>query len=113
MALVPFPFPVVVSIGLILSLYALFVELHPVLFPEDTEFTPLCDIEAIKASCSSVFSMPEGHMVSYWGFVEKGHVLDVPNAALGAAFYSVMLAIWALGKEGTRGVGLLSCWVVE
>jgi hypothetical protein len=33
---------------------------------------------------SNVFQLPEGRMLSYFGIVPEGSLLDVPNAALGA-----------------------------
>jgi uncharacterized membrane protein len=36
---------------------------------------------------SDVFSLPQGKLLSYFGIIPKGHVLDLPNAALGACFY--------------------------
>ena len=32
---------------------------------------------------SNVFQLPEGRMLSYFGIVPEGSILDVPNAALG------------------------------
>jgi uncharacterized membrane protein len=82
------------TIGIILSLYALYVE-HKSSHPTYTdgivdEFQALCDIEAIGASCSQVFSLPEGRMLSYFGIVPEGSALDVPNAALGLSYYSII-----------------------
>ena len=94
--------------GLCLSLYALFVELHDVLYPDQESidsFVPLCDIAAIKASCSSVFSMEEGHMLRYFGIVPKGHIFDVPNAALGVVFYTSMMLHYLLLSNGKQGEG--------
>ena len=58
--------------GLILSYYALYVERkieHK--GNDDEEFTALCDIESIGASCSAVFQLPEGRMLSLFGIVPK------------------------------------------
>ena len=38
--------------------------------------------------CSAVFSLPEGKMLSYFGIVPHGHVLDIPNGVLGMIFYT-------------------------
>jgi len=77
-----------------LSLYAFYVE-HKTSNPTYTdgiedEFQALCDIESIGASCSQVFSLPEGRMLSYFGIVPDGSVLDVPNAALGLTYYTII-----------------------
>lgn len=37
--------------------------------------------------CSKVFTLPQGKLLSYFGIVPKDHILDVPNALLGALFY--------------------------
>eukprot|EP00816_Leptocylindrus_hargravesii_P005709 CAMPEP_0196803010 /NCGR_PEP_ID=MMETSP1362-20130617/2478_1 /TAXON_ID=163516 /ORGANISM="Leptocylindrus danicus, Strain CCMP1856" /LENGTH=149 /DNA_ID=CAMNT_0042174431 /DNA_START=33 /DNA_END=479 /DNA_ORIENTATION=+ len=79
------------TIGLILSLYALYVEskIHDEDLEED--FVALCDIEAIGASCSTVFAMPEGKLLSYFGLVPSSHILDVPNAMLGTIYYTLCI----------------------
>jgi uncharacterized membrane protein len=82
------------SVGICLSLYALYVE-HKTSHPTFTDgiedgFQALCDIESIGASCSQVFSLPEGRMLTYFGIVPEGSFLDVPNAALGLTYYSVI-----------------------
>ncbi len=97
-------------IGLLLSGYALYVEhmtsgshgeaagdagtsegVEDIFAPvEDSEFKALCDIEEIGASCSEVFNLPQGRMLSYFGIVPDGSALDVPNALLGLLYYSFM-----------------------
>ena len=100
--LIPLNFLSLSLAGLCLSLYALFVEFHPLLYPEDTSFVPLCDIDTsiIRASCSDVFSMPEGHLLSFWGLASPGSTLDVPNACLGVAFYAAMALHYLLEVSG-------------
>lgn len=119
-------------LGVILSVYALYVEYkisHKK--PEDEEFSALCDIESIGASCryverccriivvvhnliqsslflsiflpsyithllctiSSAFALPEGKLVSYFGIVPEGHLLDVPNAFIGLVYYTYWLLL--------------------
>ncbi|KAL3766379.1 hypothetical protein ACHAW5_000918 [Stephanodiscus triporus] len=77
-------------IGFILSAYSVYVE-HKVEHKDDSpdgdEFKALCDIESIGASCSAVFSLPEGKMLSFFGLIPKGHALDIPNGVLGMLFY--------------------------
>ena len=87
--------------GLILSAYALYVE-HRVAEEAQHQhddapqpFVALCDIEAIGASCSAVFALPQGRMLSYFGVVPEGSVLDLPNAALGLAHYAYLLTVQA------------------
>ncbi|OEU22238.1 hypothetical protein FRACYDRAFT_267199 [Fragilariopsis cylindrus CCMP1102] len=78
-------------LGCILSAYALYVEHKVANKPEEEEFSAFCDIELIGASCSNVFQLPEGRMLTYFNIVPKGSILDVPNAALGLLFYSYWL----------------------
>lgn len=40
---------------------------------------------------SQVFQLPQGRMLTYFGLVPEGSVLDVPNAVLGSIFYFYML----------------------
>lgn len=80
-------------IGIVLSAYSVYVE-HKVEHKDDhpgEEFQALCDIEAIGASCSAVFSLPEGKMLSFFGLVPEGHFLDIPNGFLGMLFYTYTL----------------------
>ena len=42
---------------------------------------------------STVFTLPVGRLLSYFNLVPHGHVLDVPNAVLGAAYYSYILLL--------------------
>lgn len=90
-------------LGLVLSVYAVYVEVkvHRIIEAANDndaadeesmeEFSALCDIAAIGASCSQVFQLPQGRMLTYFGLVPKGSVLDVPNAVLGSIFYFYML----------------------
>ncbi|KAL7495978.1 hypothetical protein ACHAWT_008306 [Skeletonema menzelii] len=79
-------------LGFILSAYSVYVEhkvgqnLHDDNNPDD-EFRALCDIDAIGASCSAVFQLPEGKMLSFFGLVPRGSALDIPNGVLGVLFY--------------------------
>lgn len=81
------------GIGWILSAYAVYVEYKMHTKPEEEEFTALCDIQAIHASCSNVFTLPQGRMLSYFGIVPEGSALDVPNALLGVLHYTFMLLL--------------------
>ena len=57
------------------------------------EYSSLCDIKSIGASCSQVFQLPQGRMLTYFGLVPEGSVLDVPNAVLGSIYYFYMLTL--------------------
>jgi len=94
--------PFLATIGLLLSAYSIYVEKeveHANNDPDGEGFQALCDIEAIGASCSTVFSLPEGKMLSYFGLVPQGHFLDVPNGFLGILFYSYTLVRHYTGKQ--------------
>mmetsp|Transcript_5401 Transcript_5401/g.11764 ORF Transcript_5401/g.11764 Transcript_5401/m.11764 type:complete len:168 (-) Transcript_5401:249-752(-) len=89
---------ILATIGLILSCYAVYVEhrqaeIEAAEAAGETleEFQSLCDIQSIGASCSATFALPEGRMLSYFGIVPKGSALDVPNAVLGALFYTYII----------------------
>lgn len=85
---------VIASVGAVLSVYAIYVEykVHQIeTLGIGDEFKALCDIDAIGASCSSVFVLPEGRMLSYFGLVPHGSLLDVPNAVLGFLYYTYIL----------------------
>mmetsp|Transcript_29953 Transcript_29953/g.87478 ORF Transcript_29953/g.87478 Transcript_29953/m.87478 type:complete len:136 (+) Transcript_29953:410-817(+) len=58
---------------------------------EIEEYKSLCDIEALGASCSATFALPEGRMLSYFGLVPEKSLLDVPNALLGALYYTYVV----------------------
>lgn len=60
---------------------------------DEPEFVALCDIKSIGASCSNVFSLPEGRMLSYFGIVPEHSILDLPNAALGLIHYMYLLTL--------------------
>jgi len=81
------------ALGAVLSMYALHVERKISDKPPEEEFTALCDIESIGASCSSAFAMPEGHIVSYLGIVAEGHLLDLPNPLIGLIYYAYWLVL--------------------
>jgi len=80
------------ALGLVLSCYAVYVEhKHSNETESDQPFKALCDIDQIGASCSAVFAMPQGKLLSYFNIVPHDHVLDVPNAVLGILYYALIL----------------------
>ena len=42
-------------------------------------------------SNSKTFALPQGKLLSYFGLVDHGSILDLPNAALGMAYYIFLL----------------------
>jgi len=75
--------------GILVSCYALWVEYRKTV---DPNYEAACDISE-KASCSKVLMSSYGHILSQWGLVEEGSMLDVPNPILGICFYSLVL-LW-------------------
>lgn len=96
-------------LGLLLSLYALHVEHESQRASEGGyDYRALCDISAIGASCSAVFSSEWGRIMSRLGIVPAGSALDLPNAAYGALYYVVVLTHDRLpGGEGLLLVATL------
>ena len=41
-------------------------------------------------------------MLSFFGLVPRGHVLDVPNGVLGMLFYAYIIVGYFIGGEATR-----------
>lgn len=41
--------------------------------------------------CSAVLQRPEGKLLSHFGLVSDGHVLDLANAVLGSFYYTMLL----------------------
>mmetsp|Transcript_34965 Transcript_34965/g.64281 ORF Transcript_34965/g.64281 Transcript_34965/m.64281 type:complete len:177 (-) Transcript_34965:325-855(-) len=100
-------------IGIVLSAYSIYVE-HKVHQHDQydgpdggEEFQALCDIELIGASCSAVFSLPEGKMMSYFGIVPEGHALDVPNGVLGMLFYTYSYIRYFNKKRSPTAIAVL------
>jgi len=54
---------------------------------------------------STVFSLPEAKMLSFFGLVPHGSILDIPNGYLGIAFYALSLTRHVTGIQRS---GLLS-----
>ena len=75
--------------GILVSIYALYVEHQKALNPD---YEAACDISE-KASCSKVLMSSYGHILSQWGLVSEGSLLDVPNPVLGIGFYGLVL-LW-------------------
>lgn len=91
-------------LGFIISAYALYVEFktsHSVQSSTDadgpyfheSEFKALCDIESIGASCSAVFKLPEGRLLTYFSIVPEDSIFDIPNAGLGLLYYVTVFTV--------------------
>ena len=46
--------------------------------------------------------MYDQEMLSLFGIIPEGHVLDVPNAMLGAIYYAVWLLVFPYLPKGIR-----------
>ncbi|XP_041830513.1 vitamin K epoxide reductase complex subunit 1 [Melanotaenia boesemani] len=94
--------------GLVLSIYALHVELSR---ERDPDYRAMCDLGE-SVSCSKVFT-------SRWGrgfgliqfFVAKDSPLNQPNSVLGIIFYTLQLGLgFSLSKKAALAL-VLSSWV--
>ena len=98
-------------LGLVASLYAMYVE------GEIAQAAALghaftgaaCDIGS-WSRCSKVLTSSYSRVLSHWGFVPRGSVYDLSNAAMGTAFYAVALVHDVLPlplSSGTRQLVML------
>ena len=98
-------------VGIAVSCYALYVE-HKTAAASvmGQEYEALCDIKWLGVSCSKVFKSKYGKMLSLFGIVPKGHVLDQPNAALGIVFYVCTFILPLMRKipQGVRATAMLA-----
>lgn len=79
-------------LGLIVSGYALYVEYeHHQAAKTGIEYVAMCDF-GLHMSCSDVLTSEYGTILSKWGLVPKGSMLDLPNAALGSVYYLIALS---------------------
>ncbi|KAM4524376.1 vitamin K epoxide reductase complex subunit 1 [Odontesthes bonariensis] len=94
--------------GLVLSVYALHVELSR---ERDPDYRAMCDLGE-SVSCSKVF-------ISRWGrgfglvqfFVAKDSLLNQPNSVLGILFYTLQMGLGlSLSKKAALAL-VLSSWV--
>ncbi|XP_051958187.1 vitamin K epoxide reductase complex subunit 1 [Xyrauchen texanus] len=95
-------------LGLVLSIYALHVELSR---ERNPEYRAMCDL-GDSVSCSKVFT-------SRWGrgfglvqiFASKDSVLNQPNSVLGIIFYTLQLGLGQLVSSRAAFVLVMSSWV--
>lgn len=56
---------------------------------------------------STVFTLPVGRMLSFFGLVPEGSFLDVPNAVLGVLYYTwLLLLIDLVPEELTQAIAV-------
>ncbi|KAB5555296.1 hypothetical protein PHYPO_G00032090 [Pangasianodon hypophthalmus] len=95
-------------LGLILSVYALHVELSR---ENDPHYRAMCDL-AESVSCSKVFT-------SRWGrgfglvqlFAEKDSLLNQPNSVLGIIFYTLQLGLGQMVSTTAAHFLVMASWV--
>ncbi|TSK14507.1 Vitamin K epoxide reductase complex subunit 1-like protein 1 [Bagarius yarrelli] len=95
-------------LGLILSVYALHVELSR---ESDPDYRAMCDL-AESVSCSKVFT-------SRWGrgfglvqlFAEKDSILNQPNSVLGIIFYTLQLGLGQMMSSTAATYLVMGSWV--
>ncbi|XP_056101997.1 vitamin K epoxide reductase complex subunit 1 [Rhinichthys klamathensis goyatoka] len=95
-------------LGLVLSVYALHVELSR---ENDPEYRAMCDL-GHSVSCSKVFT-------SRWGrgfglvqiFTSKDSVLNQPNSVLGIIFYTLQLGLGQLVSGRSAFFLVMFSWV--
>lgn len=83
--------------GILLSVYSLYVE-HQTSIKADYE--ALCDISE-TVSCTDVFSSEQGRIWSHLGLIDKGSILDQPNAVYGVIFYILYYLIYHFGRKAS------------
>jgi hypothetical protein len=57
---------------------------------------------------STVFTLPVGRLLSYFGVVPHGHVLDIPNAALGVIYYTWHILLSDVSQLLTSAMTILA-----
>ncbi|XP_030629525.1 vitamin K epoxide reductase complex subunit 1 [Chanos chanos] len=94
--------------GLVLSVYALHVELSR---ERNPEYRAMCDLGE-SVSCSKVFTSRWGRgfgLVQY--FVDKDSILNQPNSVLGILFYSLQLGLGQFVSTRAAVCLVMSSWV--
>eukprot|EP00931_Biecheleriopsis_adriatica_P111110 TRINITY_DN85455_c0_g1_i1.p1 TRINITY_DN85455_c0_g1~~TRINITY_DN85455_c0_g1_i1.p1 ORF type:complete len:164 (+),score=22.79 TRINITY_DN85455_c0_g1_i1:76-567(+) len=70
--------------GIAVSAYALYVESRL----DDPFYQPSCSSSWTGGNCATVFKSSYGHILSHWGLVEKGSILDLSLAVTGLILYA-------------------------
>eukprot|EP00928_Gymnodinium_smaydae_P089031 TRINITY_DN73039_c0_g1_i1.p2 TRINITY_DN73039_c0_g1~~TRINITY_DN73039_c0_g1_i1.p2 ORF type:complete len:196 (-),score=39.96 TRINITY_DN73039_c0_g1_i1:247-753(-) len=69
--------------GILVSAYAFYVESKL----DDPFYEPTCSSSWTGGNCATVFKSSYGHILSHFGFVAKGSVLDLSLASMGLFLY--------------------------
>lgn len=90
-------------LGCVVASYALYIEFTHVSEADAKALniaapTYFCDslfsIPGVKVGCSHALTGPYGRVLRLWGIAPPGSPLDVPNSALGLAYYLLALLPW-------------------
>ena len=97
-------------LGCVVAVYALYIDASTTQAREDHLAPPsyFCDALLEGASCSKAITGEFGHVLRKWGLVAEGSALDVPNSALGLAFYVLALLPWHTHPVAFEGFLLAS-----
>ena len=63
---------------------------------KDPFYQPGCSASWTGGDCATVFKSSYGHILSHWGIVPKGSVLDLSLPILGLVLYG---SYWWLGVD--------------
>lgn len=94
-------------IGLILSVYTIFVEVSA---HSDKSYKAMCDISE-SVSCSKVFLSKYGTGFGLVGpILGEESIFNIPNSIFGIIFYSLIICISLVGnrKQGLKVLSILS-----
>lgn len=95
-------------LGLVLSVYALHVELSR---ERNPDYRAMCDLGE-SVSCSKVFSSRWGRgfgLLQY--FIDKNHPLNQPNSVLGIIFYTLQMVLGLSLSRKAAMFLVFSSWV--
>ncbi|KAJ3607379.1 hypothetical protein NHX12_024430 [Muraenolepis orangiensis] len=96
------------TLGLVLSVYALHVELSK---ERNPDYRAMCDLGE-SVSCSKVFTSRWGRGFGLVQFlVAEDHVLNQPNSILGIIFYTLQLGLGLSASPRAALSLVLSSWV--
>jgi len=79
-----------VTLGILVAGYALHVESMLIDVPG---YQPSCDISSLQMSCSKVFNSKYAKIMSYWGFVKHGSLLDLSLPQFAVLYFFACLLL--------------------
>jgi len=84
----------VATVGIIVATYALYVENRL----KDPFYQPGCSASWTGGDCATVFKSSYGHILSHWGIVPKGSLLDLSLPILGLLLYGSYLCAISISR---------------